>query len=331
MIVKFYEILKKKLDQNKFFLLYGNNSGLIRDTLKKIIKSKMSNNIFNYDEIDIIKNPKNFGENVNNKSFFDDEKIIIISRATDKIFKTIEEAVEKNLDDVVIILTSGILEKKSKLRNFFEKNKNTICVPFYEDNLQTLSLLAQNFFKEKKISISQLNINLIIERCSGDRINLNNELEKIHNFSIEKKSINTEDILKLTNLSENFDVAELVDNSLAMNKKKTLYILNENSFTGEDSVMIIRIFLNKLKRLLKLQSEIKIKKNVENTISAHRPPIFWKDKDIIKRQMQIWSLEKIQKLMIKVNNIELFVKKYPANSINVVTDFILEQTLEAKN
>ena len=331
MIVKFYEILKKKLDQNKFFLLYGNNSGLIKDTLKKIIKSKMSNNIFNYDEIDIIKNPKNFEENVNNKSFFDDEKIIIISRATDKIFKTIEETVEENLDDVVIILTSGILEKKSKLRNFFEKNKNTICVPFYEDNLQTLSLLAQNFFKEKKISISQLNINLIIERCSGDRINLNNELEKIHNFSIEKKSINTEDILKLTNLSENFDVTELVDNSLAMNKKKTLYILNENSFTGEDSVMIIRIFLNKLKRLLKLQSEIKIKKNVENTISAHRPPIFWKDKDIIKRQMQIWSLEKIQKLMIKVNNIELFVKKYPANSINVVTDFILEQTLEAKN
>jgi len=331
MIVKFYEILKKKLDQNKFFLLYGNNSGLIKDTLKKIIKSKMSNNIFNYDEIDIIKNPKIFEENVNNKSFFDDEKIIIISRATDKIFKTIEETVEENLDDVVIILTSGILEKKSKLRNFFEKNKNTICVPFYEDNLQTLSLLAQNFFKEKKISISQLNINLIIERCSGDRINLNNELEKIHNFSIEKKSINTEDILKLTNLSENFDVAELVDNSLAMNKKKTLYILNENSFTGEDSVMIIRIFLNKLKRLLKLQSEIKIKKNVENTISTHRPPIFWKDKDIIKRQMQIWSLEKIQKLMIKVNNIELFVKKYPANSINVVTDFILEQTLEAKN
>ena len=331
MIVKFYEILKKKLDQNKFFLLYGNNSGLIKDTLKKIIKSKMSNNIFNYDEIDIIKNPKIFEENVNNKSFFDDEKIIIISRATDKIFKTIEETVEENLDDVVIILTSGILEKKSKLRNFFEKNKNTICVPFYEDNLQTLSLLAQNFFKEKKISISQLNINLIIERCSGDRINLNNELEKIHNFSIEKKSINTEDILKLTNLSENFDVTELVDNSLAMNKKKTLYILNENSFTGEDSVMIIRIFLNKLKRLLKLQSEIKIKKNVENTISTHRPPIFWKDKDIIKRQMQIWSLEKIQKLMIKVNNIELFVKKYPANSINVVTDFILEQTLEAKN
>ena len=331
MIVKFYEILKKKLDQNKFFLLYGNNSGLIKDTLKKIIKSKMSNNIFNYDEIDIIKNPKIFEENVNNKSFFDDEKIIIISRATHKIFKTIEETVEENLDDVVIILTSGILEKKSKLRNFFEKNKNTICVPFYEDNLQTLSLLAQNFFKEKKISISQLNINLIIERCSGDRINLNNELEKIHNFSIEKKSINTEDILKLTNLSENFDVAELVDNSLAMNKKKTLYILNENSFTGEDSVMIIRIFLNKLKRLLKLQSEIKIKKNVENTISTHRPPIFWKDKDIIKRQMQIWSLEKIQKLMIKVNNIELFVKKYPANSINVVTDFILEQTLEAKN
>ena len=331
MIVKFFEISKKNLNKEKFFLLYGNNSGLIEETLKKIIKSKASNNLYNYDENEIIKDPINFEENIYNKSFFEDKKIIIISRTTDKIFEILNEIVEKNLDDVTIILKSGILEKKSKLRNFFEKNQNTISIPFYEDNLQSLNLLAQNFFKEKKISISQLNINLILERCRGNRINLYNEMKKIHNYSIGNKSIDTETILRLTNLSENFDITELVDNYLAMNKKKTLYILNENSFSSDDCIMILRIFINKLKRLLRLQSEIKIKKNIENVISTHKPPIFWKDKDIIKKQIKIWSLDKVQELIVKVNNIELLVKKYPTNSINLVTDFILNQPLETNN
>ena len=331
MIVKFFEISKKNLNKEKFFLLYGNNSGLIEETLKKIIKSKAWKNLYNYDENEIIKDPINFEENIYNKSFFEDKKIIIISRTTDKIFEILNEKFEKNLDDVTIILKSGILEKKSKLRNFFEKNKNTICIPFYEDNLQSLNLLAQNFFKEKKISISQLNINLILERCRGNRINLYNEMKKIHNYSIGNKSIDTETILRLTNLSENFDITELVDNYLAMNKKKTLYILNENSFSSDDCIMILRIFINKLKRLLRLQSEIKIKKNIENVISTHKPPIFWKDKDIIKKQIKIWSLDKVQELIVKVNNIELLVKKYPTNSINLVTDFILNQPLETNN
>ena len=331
MIVKFFEISKKNLNKEKFFLLYGNNSGLIEETLKKIIKSKASNNLYNYDENEIIKDPINFEENIYNKSFFEDKKIIIISRTTDKIFEILNEIVEKNLDDVTIILKSGILEKKSKLRNFFEKNQDTISIPFYEDNLQSLNLLAQNFFKEKKISISQLNINLILERCRGNRINLYNEMKKIHNYSIGNKSIDTETILRLTNLSENFDITELVDNYLAMNKKKTLYILNENSFSSDDCIMILRIFINKLKRLLRLQSEIKIKKNIENVISTHKPPIFWKDKDIIKKQIKIWSLDKVQELIVKVNNIELLVKKYPTNSINLVTDFILNQPLETNN
>ena len=324
MIIKHFELNKRNLKKQKYFLFYGNNKGLIEETVEKIIKP-LKNNVFKYDESEIIKDKESFEEKIANKSFFENERLIIINRSTDKISKIIEEIIEKNLDDIVIALISDTLEKKSKLRNLFEKNKDTICVPFYEDNIQSLNLIASNFLREKKISLSQQNINLITERCRGDRINLHNELQKIQNYSLSKKTIETKDILKLTNLSENFDIGELVDNALAKNQKKTLYILNENNFASEESILILRIFINKLKRLLKISSEIKIKNNIDNAIASYKPPVFWKDKDLLKKQIQLWSYDKIQELFIEVNNIELLVKKNPDNSTNLVTDFILNQ------
>ena len=174
--------------------------------------------------------------------------------STDKISKIIEEIIDLNSPEISIVLISEILEKKSKVRNLFEKNKNTICVAFYEDNNLTLNKIAFDFFKQKKISISQQNINLIVERSSGNRINLTNELKKIENFSINKKIVSTKDLIKLTNLAENYDYTNLVNCSLAKNKKKTMNILNENNLSNEDCIIILRIFLNKLKRLLKIFS-----------------------------------------------------------------------------
>ena len=252
---------------------------------------------------------KGFEESVFNNSFFENEKLIIISRASDKILKIVEKIVEKNIEDLTIIIKSNILEKKSKLRTFFEKQSNTICIPFYEDNNQTLASIVQKFLLEKNIKMSSQNINIIVERSNGNRINLYNELDKISNFSKNKKIIDTNDILKLTNLSENFSVYELVDNSLARKQKKILNILNENNFSSEDCILILRIFLIKLKRLLKIQQEVEKEKNVEKVISSYKPPIFWKEKDVIKEQIKLLNLEKIHELIVKVNGIELLIKK----------------------
>jgi DNA polymerase-3 subunit delta len=223
------------------------------------------------------------------------------------------------------------LEKKSKLRKLFEKQNSIICVPFYEDNVQSLNLMASSFLKEKKISLSQQNINLIVNRSRGDRINLLNELQKIENFSKNKKQINIDEIYKLTNLSENFNITELVDNTLAKNKNQTIYILNENNFSTEDAILILRIFINKLKRLLSLQSQMKIKNNVEQVITNFRPPIFWKEKELVKKQIKISNFDKILKLLKTVNNLELLIKKNPTISMNVVTDFILQHAGETNN
>ena len=278
MIVKYFNLGKNFNTEINIYLLYGSNIGLIEDTINKILKPKFSSNIFNYDENEILNNIDDFKEGILSKSFFDNEKLIIINRATDKILKMIEEINEKKLSDLKIILKSGVLEKKSKLRNFFEKENKLVIIPFYEDNYQSLFSLTTNFLKEKKIKLSTQNINLIIERSRGNRLSLKNELEKIYNLSITKQVVNYNEILKLSNLSENFDISELVDECLAQNKKKTLNILNENNSSNEDDIIIIKNFLFKLKRLKRLKEKLNENNNSDIVITEYRPPIFWKDK-----------------------------------------------------
>ena len=257
--------------------------------------------------------------------------MIIINRASDKLKDIIEEIIEKKIIDLTIVLNANILEKKSKLRSFFEKNKEAVCIPFYADNNQTLTGIINNFFRKNKISISQEAINLIVERCRGDRLNLNNELQKIQNFIKDKSKIEIKDLLKITNLAENYDVSELIDGCLAKNKKKTINILNENNYSLEDCIIIIRTFLIKSKRLLNISQKFMEQNNIDNVISSYKPPIFWKDKEIVKQQVKNWSYENIQGLIYRINEVELLIKKNSNSSINILSDFIIEQATTSSN
>ncbi len=324
MILKNYEIRNLDFNKNKLILFYGKNEGHKNEAIDYLIKNK--NEINNYDEKEILDNKDSFLENILSKSLFDSEKKIIIKRATDKILQIIEEISTKNLDDIVIIINADNLEKKSKLRSTFEKSKSLICVAFYPDNEQTLIKLTYNFLKDRKISISSAVANSIVNKCNGDRENLINELMKLEFFCKNGKKITSENVAKLTNLSENHSATALVDNCLAKNKSKTINILNENNFSNEDCILITRTFLNKSKKILRLSKEYKNKNNIDVVISSAKPPIFWKDKEITKQQIYKWSPENLKKLIYKLNEIELLIKKNLNNSIHLITDFILDQS-----
>ncbi len=324
MIAKPHELNKLIISKTNFFLFHGQNEGLKNEILEKNFKLNFKDQVFTYSENEVLSNQENFNNQVLSNSFFEKEKLIIIKRCSDKILKTIEDFLEKNFDDIKVVMISGILDKKSKLRKIFEKQKNTLCIAFYSDTYQTLSSLTLKFFRDKKINISQQNINLIVDRCQGDRMHLNNELEKISNFLKNKDKIELEDLLKLTNLAENFSASELVDNSLAKNRKKTFNILNENNFSIEDCIIILRTYLIKLKRLLNLKNQQKVNQNIDSVISSHKPIIFWKDKEIIKQQMKSLTDVEIKKLIFRTNEIELLVKKNPQISISILTDFVIE-------
>ena len=329
MIIKSNEINKINFEINKLVLFYGKNEGFKDEATKNLIK-KIYETV-KYEEKEILDNVDNFIESLLSKSLFEDKKIIIIRRATDKIIKIIDEINSKNVDNVIIIFNADNLEKKSKLRSFFEKDKKSICVAFYPDTNQTLSRFTYNYLKEKNILISSENINLIVDRSNGDRGVLLNELNKIEYFSKNGKKITKENIAKLTNLIENHSVSELIDNCLAKNKKKIIYILNENNFNNDDCILITRTFLNKSKKILKLSIEFEANKNIDLTILSAKPPIFWKDKEITKQQIYKWTPKKMKELIYKLGEIELLVKKNINNSINLITDFILDQASSSTN
>ncbi len=318
--------LNKINSEHQFLLFYGENEGLKDQIIKDKFEKKYLNSIHRYEEREILEKRDFFYESIYSKSFFEDKKLIIILRASDKILEIIEDVLEKKTSDLTFVLISGILDKKSKLRKFFEKDKKCVCVAFYHENNQILGGIVNNFFRHRKIAISQQAINIFVDRCRGDRKNLQNELNKIENYLLNKKKINIEEILKLTNLAENYGISELVDNCLAKNTSRTVKILNENNFNIDDCILIIRTFLNRSKRLLKLSQDYAVNDNLDQTITSFKPPIFWKEKDLVKQQMRNWPIKNTENLIFKTNEIELLIKKNTTNSLNILSDFLINQS-----
>ena len=322
MIIKSFE-LEKIISLNfNIHLIYGNNEGIKQDIVSNFYKKNYEGEVLKYDELDILTNKDEFISSLLNKSLFETEKLIIISRGTDKLTTVINELLDRKEIGAKIIIKSSNLEKKSKLRNLFEKEKNVICTPVYEDDSRSLNFIINNFLKDYKLSLSQEIKNILIERSNGDRINLKNELSKLKNLSITKKKLSIEDVLKLSNLAENYSVFELSDNYLAKNSKKVSNILNENNYSSDDCILIIRTILNKSKRLLKIRNEVDNNKNIDQVISTIKPPIFWKEKEIVKKQAQSWSTNEVKDIIFKINDLEALVKKNTANSMLFVSNFI---------
>ena len=323
MILKKYD--QSTIIEKKICLFHGKNEGQ-KDIILNQLKEKFNNNFQIFFEKDVIQNSEIFYNEIYSKSFFEKEKLLIIKNVTDKFFVIIQNIIERNIEESLIICLSDILEKKSKLRTLFENNNNLISLAFYPDNIQTLVTLTNNFFKEKNISVSYETINLIVNKSNCERKFLINELDKIENYLKNKKNITSLEINKLTNTNEDNNISELIDNCLAKNKKKIIFLLNENNFNSEDIILIIRIFLSKAKRLLNLTKNFSLQKNIEKTVLNARPPIFWKDKEIVKKQIKSWTIEQVEKLIIEINEIEFLVKTNSQNSIHILSDFILNKS-----
>ncbi len=323
MIIKVFEFNKLKTSNYKFYLFYGKNEGLQNEIIKKYFVDKFEGQVDKYDENEFISNSETIFSELLNKSLFENEKILIISRVSEKILKYIEELSEKNLNDLKIILKSAPLEKRSKLRNYYEKNKTHIIIPTYEDNEKSLSALAISFLNENKIKISRETLNLLINRASGERQNLQSELDKILNYSQTNTTISFDVINKLSNLSENYEVNELANNYLAKNTKNVSKILNENNYSNEDCILILRTLLNKSKKLLEIIKKNEQLKNIDQVLSSTKPPIFWKDKENIKIQAKSWKLKDLKNKIYEMNNVETLIKSNSKNSLNIISDFIV--------
>ncbi len=337
MIIKSYEVQKNKSNFSKynFFLLYGENLGLKKD-IRKFIKTGIeqgSNNaeiLFLYED-EILDDEENYYNLIYTGSLFSNKKIITIYEATDKIIKKISDIYDKYPENVFLIIFSEILEKRSKLRNFFEANKKAICIPCYLDSEKDLEVIAQLELKKNNIMLSQEAINLLIEKSNSDRNNLRNEIGKIHSYSLNKKKLELTDIISLINFSGDYKSDIFINECLCGNIKQYKKIISELYVNTVNQILLLRILSNKIQRLIKIKAKENKSNNVDNLINAIKPTVFWKEKPLLKKQLSIWSLNNLKKIIDEINNIELLCKKNPQISKVIFFNFFSKICKKANN
>jgi len=335
MLIKSYEILKKDLNFLNSFLIYGENTGLKQDIVKSVIELKEKKNIkykqFKFEEEEIIKNQNDFFNLIFSGSLFDKKKVIFVNRTTDRLFNLISEISKKDIKDILIFFEADQLEKKSKIRNLFEKDKNLVCIACYQDNNFDLIKIINDEIKQTKIKLSTESINLLIERASGDRNNLRNEVNKLKSFALDKQMVSYDQVKELTNMVGNYQNDYIVNICLNGDKKKLNKILRENNFSFEDFLILLKIFSKKIHRLLKIKIFNRLEKNLDQIFNQIRPPIFWKEKEDVKKQVRLWNEKKLNLIIKKINEIELNCKKNHELATNITLDFLATICDEVNN
>ena len=315
MIFKSYEIQKNlpSFLKYNFFLLYGENNGLKKE-IKELIKKKVKQEDSKVDflslyENDITNNEENFYNSILSGSLFSNQKIIVVNNCTDKIIDKIENILEKNTKDIFLIIISDVLDKKSKLRNFFEKNTKSVCVPCYLDNNKDLEIIATKNLKENNIILSRESLNLLIEKSNNDRDNLLNEIEKIKSYTLSKKKLDSDEVRSLINFSGEYKSDNLINECLCGNISQYKKILSEIYMNTINQIFFLRILSNKNQKLIRMKEIEKNYNNLDALINTSKPPIFWKEKPLIKKQLSIWNFNDLKNIINEVNDTELLCKK----------------------
>ena len=337
MILKSYEIQRNPSSFLKYnvFLLYGENNGLkkdIRESIKIVVGQQDANiELLSLYENDIIDNEENFYNSIYSGSLFSNKKIITINNGTDKIIKQINHIVDRYPENVFLIIFSDILEKKSQLRNFFEKNLKTLCIPCYLDGDKDLEIIARTELKKSNIILSRESINLLVEKSNNDRHNLKNEIEKIKSFSLNKKKIEFDEIKSIINFSGEYKSDSLINECLCGNILQYKKILSELYINTINQIFLLRILSRKIQRLLNMKELGANYNSLDSLLNASKPPIFWKEKPMVKKQLTIWSLNDLKMIIREVNDTEVLCKKNPQISKIIFFNFFTKICKKANN
>ena len=287
--------------------MYGENEGLKDDVKKLIIEKYKDAEIINLFQDEIIKNNNLLFNNLNNNSLFNEKKIFFLYEISDKIFNIIQEVVESKNEDVQIFIFASILDKKSKLRNLFEKKHSLAIIPCYQDNERSLSVYIKTKLNNYK-GVTQEIINIIINNSKLDRRIIKNEIIKIKDF-FSKKVINRNELEILLNIRTNDNFEEIRDASLLGKKDKVNQLISETEFLPEDTFNYLYQMNMRINKLLEVKSINASIRNEELALDSVKPKIFWKDKPVYIQQLKKWDEEKLERALTKIFDLEVLMKR----------------------
>ena len=330
MIFKSY-ILEQNIqsaNNHKVFLFYGENQGLKKDLKEKLKLEYKNQEILNLLQDEIIKNKSILANEINNKSLFSEKKVIFINQVNDKILDIIEEVAE-NIQDERIFLFSDILDKKSKLRNYFEKSKSYGITACYKDNEITIRKIIMMKLNGYQGLTSEVT-NLIIQNTGLDRNKVTNEIDKIVSC-FKNKKIDIKMLDSLLNVRTSDDFNQLKDEALNGNKINTNRLLADTIFEEENDIYYLNTINQRINKLNEIENMKKENSNIELIVSNLKPPVFWKDKPILIEQSKKWDKEKIRLALKKTYNTEIKIKSSSSIKKNLLIKNLIVELCTTAN
>ena len=320
MIYKSYLIEKDiNLIKSNIVLFYGINIGLKNDLQIDIKNKNRDAEIINLYQDEILKNEDLLLKEILNISLFTKRKVFFLHQTNDKFLDLIRE-IETKVDDQKIYLFADILEKKSKLRSYFEKSKSLGVVPCYEDNEITLKKIVQQDLDNFKGLSNQI-LSVILDNSGGNRVKLKNELNKIKSF-FNEKILDEEKLKILLNIKINEDFNFLKDKAIIGDRINTNKLLNETVIEADKNIMYLNSINQRLLKLLQLSALIK-ETSFDNAINNLKPPVFWKDKTTLTNQVVKWNNKKIRKALDQTYTLEIQLKSSSTINSNILIKKLL--------
>lgn len=305
MILSFSSVEKTDLSKSSNFLFYGENQGRIEECTSitiESIKKDHGNVNFIYLSSDELKKG-NFRKLIfdsDNNDLFGNKNILIVSMQDQKAAKEIVDTLnEKNQSTVKLIIKSTQLKKNTTLRNFFEKSKNNLIIPCYEETENDKKNIIKKVFNSEKLNISNEEIELLSSLLGNERLEIKNELNKLIIFiKNSKKDIRGSANIISGHINEN--ISQLIFFLSSKKKKDFLRNFFNSKDIQNDEIRLINYLSDHFMKILEVKNKIRSGYEKNFAIKSLRPPIFFKYITEFSKQVDLWSDKEIDFFLRKL-------------------------------
>ena len=318
-------------------LLYGPDQGLVSERADKIIQNmdidvsdQMS--ISRFDADDIASDPARLSDEAFAISMFGNDKVIRIKGTTRKnLLPALKPVLENQLQDCWIVFEAGDLKRDSALRKLVEKSTSAMALPCFQDNASALEQLIAEEITTNGLTIDRDTKDYLRSFLGDDRRASRNELKKLALYAHGTNAITREQITALLGNVSSVANDDIVD-AASLGKVDFLNLkFDQLMESGGSADMLIWATLRHFQMLHRFRAAMEKNNSSPATLVASaRPPIHFSRRDSTVKSIQMWTLNKLNVALQRLNNAFYETRSKPALANSIAATTLLAIALHAK-
>ena len=297
------------------FLLFGDDEGVIADaslSLRTALSGKRSDTeTISLDQDQIKREPALLFDALEARSLLGNERLIRVAVTGDKISALLIEAIKLGEDNpdrfgAKLIITAGILPKRSKLRAGFEAAKHASALQFFSDNAGDLRALTRTKLTAQNVDITEDALALFTAELPGHRGLANQEIEKLALYGHKlSRPIDADDVRKLSTVDADHALHELISATLGGEVGAALSGLDRLTISGTSPIAILRALQRETTRLMQAHALAGSGGEIGMKL---KPPVFKQAWPAFRKLMSLWPPKRLTRILERVYECEAGIK-----------------------